>query len=631
VFLPGVQPNDRLQAPLREDPDIIQCMRLIRRNRIGVLATASLAATAWAQQITTVAGNGAAGYSGDGGPATQASINTTVDVATDSAGNIYLADQNNNRIRKVDAKGIMTTIAGNGSAGFSGDGGPSTQSTINYPTGVCTDAAGNLYFNDLGNFRVRKIDTSGNITTVAGNGTRGSSGDGGPATQASMIIPIRCVVDSGGNLYITDQGGHKIRMVNTAGIISTFAGNGANAGVGTPGTYSGDGGPATAAGLNNPTAITVDPAGNIIFSDQFNQRIRKVDKTGTITTIAGTGNAGFSGDGGPATSAEVNYPGGLVADQNGDIYFADDNNYRIRKISNGVISTVAGNGVQGYAGDNGPALQAEFNGQFGVALDPAGDLYIADSANQRVREISSLGAAVAPQLSSAGVTNGASFQSGISAGALITIFGANLSNNVHGIAPFSTVPLPTSLGGARVLINGSPIPLFDVVNIDGNEQISAQAPFEIAGQSTVNLVVDNGRVQSPPITLNVAVAQPGIFLIDGVNGAFLHGTNSSVVTAANPASAGEVIAVYCTGLGAVTPPGTTGSLASSTTLSYSNAASTVMVGNAPAQVAFSGLAPALVGLYQVNFTVPSATPSGANSVVLTVNGVASNTAMLQVR
>ena len=605
-------------------------MRFFRRELISALAAVFLAAAAWAQQIATVAGNGAAGYSGDGGPATQASINTTVYVATDALGNLYLADQNNNRIRKVDKNGVMTTIAGNGSTGFSGDGGPAAQSTINYPTGVCTDAAGNLYFNDLGNFRVRKIDTSGNITTVAGNGTRGSTGDGGPATQASMIIPIRCAVDSGGNLYITDQGGHKIRMVNPAGIISTFAGNGANAGVGTPGTYSGDGGPAISAGLNNPTAIAVDPAGNIIFSDQFNQRIRKVDKTGTITTVAGTGNAGFSGDGGPANAAQVNYPGGLVADQNGDLYFADDNNYRIRKISNGTISTVAGNGVQGYSGDNGPALQAEFNGQFGVALDSGGNLYVADSSNQRIRKVSSLGAAVAPQLSSASVTNGASFQSGISAGALITVFGADLSNNLHGIAPFNTVPLPTSLGGTRVLINGSPIPLFDVINIGGTEQISAQAPFEIAGQSTVSLVVDNGRVQSSPISLNVAAAQPGIFLIDSANGAFLHGADNSVVTAAKPASAGEVVVVYCTGLGAVTPAGTTGALASSTTLSRTNATATVTVGGTSADVSFSGLAPALVGLYQINFTVPGSTPSGANNVVVTVNGAGSNTAKLQV-
>ncbi len=284
----------------------------------AVLSTGGLA---WAQTVTTAAGTGASGYSGDGGPAAQATLDQAVYVATDLFGNLYIADQNNNRVRRVDSKGIITTVAGNGNQGFSGDGGPATQASLNSPTGVCTDPAGDLFIADVGNYRIRKVDTSGNITTVAGNGIEAGTGDGGPATQASMYIPIRCVVDSNGNLYVADQSGQKIRMINPSGIISTFAGTGANAGPHSIGSYSGDGGPATAANLNNPTAITVDPAGNIYFSDQYNQRIRKIDKKGIITTVAGNGTAGFSGDGGPATSAELNYPGGLVVDQNGDLYF----------------------------------------------------------------------------------------------------------------------------------------------------------------------------------------------------------------------------------------------------------------------------------------------------------------------
>lgn len=593
----------------------------------GVFLTSPI----WAQTITTVVGNGSATYSGDGGPAAQATINNAVYVATDLFGNLYIADQNNNRVRKVDSKGIITTVAGNGAGTYSGDGGPATQASLNSPTGVCTDAAGNLYIADVGNFRIRKVDTSGIITTVAGNGVEAYSGDGGPATQASMYIPIRCVVDAAGNLYVTDQSGQRIRMINTAGIISTFAGTGANAGPHSLGSYSGDGGQATAANLNNPTAITVDPAGNIIFSDQYNQRIRKVDKNGIITTIAGNGNAAYGGDNGPATAASLNYPCGVVADQNGDVYVVDDVNNRVRKISNGTITTVAGNGSATYSGDGGPATAAALNVPTGIAVDAQGNIYIADVTNQRIRKVSGAGAAVAPQLTAASVTNGASFQSGISAGALITIFGVNLSNNVHGVAAFNSVPLPSTLAGASVTIGGTAIPLFYVINASGTEQISAQAPFEIAGQQSVSVVVNNGRAQSAPVQVTVAPAQPGIFLVNATDGAFLHGLDESLVTAAKPAAGNEVIVLYCTGLGAVSPAATTGALASGTTLNYTTLAPTVTVAGASAPVAFSGLAPGLVGLYQINFTVPASTPSGNAAVVVTANGVASNSANLHIK
>ncbi len=582
-----------------------------------------------AQQVTTFAGNGSATFSGDGGPAAQAALNTPDYVATDLAGNVYIADQSNNRVRKVDSKGIITTVAGTGAAGFSGDGGPAVQAALNYVTGVCTDAAGNLYIDDLTNARVRKVDTSGIITTVAGNGVQASTGDGGPATKASMYLPIRCAVDSLGNLFIADQAGHKIRKVDTSGTITTFAGTGNHQGIGSPADFTGDGGPATAADLNNPTAIAFSLSGELYFSDQFNQRIRKVDKNGIITTVTGTGTPTFSGDGGPATSAAVNYPGSIVFDQNGDMYFGDPGNNRIRKISNGIISTVAGTGGTGFL--DGPANAAVFNNSFGLAMDAAGNLYVADINNNRIRKLSGATTAVSPNISAASVTNGASFKSGLTAGALITIFGANLSNGVRGIAAFNQVPLPTTLASSRVLINGTAVPLFDVINIQGTEQISAQAPFEIAGQQNVSIAIDNGRTISPAIQVPVIAAQPGIFLEDGVTGAFLHGADNSVVTAAKPASAGEVVVVYCTGLGAVTPPGTTGALASSSVLSNTNVTPTVSVGGANANVAFSGLAPALVGLYQINFTVPQSTPSGSIDVVVTANGVASNTAKLPVK
>jgi hypothetical protein len=336
--------------------------------------------------IQTIAGLGGAAFSGDGGPAIAASLNVAVDVSVDSNGNLFIADQYNHRIREITPDGTITTIAGTGAPGFSGDGGPATSAQLNTPTGVHADGAGNIFIGDTGNQRIRKIDPSGTITTVAGNGVTGYSGDGGPATSASLYNGGRITIDPSGNLLIADQSNHRIRSVSPDGIISTLAGNGA----GTPanGAFSGDGGPATNATLNNPTAIAVDSSGVVYFSDQFSQRIRTITPDGIIRTIAGSGSAGFSGDGQSATSASVNYPGGLTVDSAGNIYFNDDVNYRTRRIdTNGIITTVAGSGAIGFSGDGGPATSASLNGNFGISLDTLGNLFIADSVNNSIREV----------------------------------------------------------------------------------------------------------------------------------------------------------------------------------------------------------------------------------------------------
>ncbi|HSR09626.1 MAG TPA: hypothetical protein VLM42_21015 [Bryobacteraceae bacterium] len=350
-----------------------------------------LAALASGQIITDFAGNGAAGYSGDNGPATQAKVNRVVGLASDAAGNIYLADQNNNVVRKVDPSGTITTFAGTGAQGFFGDNGPATQALLNQPSGVCVAPSGVIYVNDQFNHRVRAISTSGIITTVAGSGSALSFGDGGLATAAGLENPIRCAVDQSGNLYIVDQNAHDIRKVNASGVITTFAGV-AN----TPG-FGGDTGPAVAALMNNPTAVTFDAAGNLYVTDQVNQRIRKIDTSGIINTVAGNGANAFAGDHGAATSASLNYPGETVIDSAGNLFIVDSANEVIRMVSGGMITTVAGTpATVGNNGDGGPPSLAQFNNPFALTLDSAANLYIGDIGNNRVREITGLATASSP-------------------------------------------------------------------------------------------------------------------------------------------------------------------------------------------------------------------------------------------
>jgi len=334
-----------------------------------------------AQIIATYAGNGTAGYSGDGGAATSAELHAPGGLIYFS-GNLYISDLDNNRIRMVNASGTISTFAGNGTAGYSGDGDAATSAEINTPKGLAVDASGNIYIADEANNRIRKVNTSGIISTVAGNGTAGYSGDGGAATSAEINSPYGVAIDASGNLYIADEANNRIRMVNTSGTISTIAGNG------TAG-FSGDGGAATSAELKHPINVSVDAAGNIYIVDYGNSRIRMLNTSGTISTIVGNGTAGFSGDGGAATSAEIDMTTGIAKmDGSGNLYIADDGNNRIRMVNaSGVINTVAGNGTASYSGDGGLATSAEFNSPNHIEFDNVGNYYIADGANNRIREV----------------------------------------------------------------------------------------------------------------------------------------------------------------------------------------------------------------------------------------------------
>ena len=332
--------------------------------------------------ISTVAGSGIAGYSGDGGPATSAGLNEPFGLVVDSSGNLFIGDFGNNRVREVNTSGVISTVAGNGTAGYSGDGGPAASAELNEPAGVAVDSAGDVFIGDVLNFVIREVK-AGSISTVAGNGqsvffpsyttddplfsTYG--GDNSAATSAELATPGGVAVDSAGNVFIADGGNGRVRKVDANGIITTVAGGGSG----------GDGGPATSAHIADPTGVAVDSSGNIFISEYFGPKIRKVDASGTISTITGS-------------NGELAGPTDVAVDSAGNVFIADRQSNRILKVdTSGTLTTVAGNGTWGYSGDGGPATSAELAGPNGVAVDSTGEVFIADWENNAVRKVDSSG------------------------------------------------------------------------------------------------------------------------------------------------------------------------------------------------------------------------------------------------
>ncbi len=340
------------------------------------------------QTIVTVAGNGVAGYGGDGGNALSAKFDHPDVIRLDGAGNKYVVDEHNHVIRKINAAGIITTIAGTGygagttSGGYSGDGGQATNARLSRPSDVSFDASGNIYISEAGNCTIRKVDMSGVITTYAGTGSCGYDGDNIPATSTRLSNPFGLVFDIAGNLYFSDNGNRRVRKINSAGIITTVAGTG------TAG-YTGDNGPATNAKMRPTGYLSISSANELFIPDYYNSVIRKVDASGTITTIIGNGSMGSGGDGGPATDASLTSPFAMIFDASGNMLVSDRSANVIRKINtSGIISTIAGTGTAGYYGDGGPALSAQLNTDlYCSAVDAWGNLYIADPVNNRIRRI----------------------------------------------------------------------------------------------------------------------------------------------------------------------------------------------------------------------------------------------------
>jgi len=500
-------------------------------------------ASAAGPDINTVAGNGNGGYLGSGIPALQAELNRPSAVALDSAGNFYIADTFNQRIRKVSTTGVITTYAGNGSQNYAGDGDQADSASLNNPTAIAFDAQGNLYIADSGNNVIRKVTPAGIISTVAGNGTAGFSGDTAAATGAELWNPNGVAVDSKGNLYIADTDNCVIRMVNSKGIIATYAGVApasnknydgpcvylnASGGAYRNGGYNGDG-PATAALLNLPQGIALDSAGDLYIADTQNSLVRVVSsKTGNLTTVAGSFPAGYTGDNGPALAAALNLPQSVALDSNGNLYIADTNNQVIREVtaSNQYIATIAGNGTAGFSGDTGLATSAELYFPAGVAVDASADLYIADSYNNRIREVG----AVSPSAATPVISQ--------PSGTYATPLSVTLSDATPGAAIYyttnGTTPATTA-GGSTYLYAGKAIP----VDAIGTTVISAVATAKGLSESAVATATYMVVPEVLPPVFNPAggtyTAAQTVAMGEQTPGATIHYTlDGSVPTANSP-------------------------------------------------------------------------------------------------
>jgi uncharacterized protein (TIGR03437 family) len=741
--------------------------------------------------ITTIAGDGQARFNGEEGIATSLSLSQPHSVAVDSIGNVYVADIANRRVRVITPAGQMRTIAGNGKSFFSGDGGPATEALFDQPASVTTDPAGNIYVADTLNNRIRKIDTNGIVQTIAGNGKAEYSGDGGPATEAGLNWPAYVRLDGQGNLYIADMRNQRIRKVSPSGVISTIAGNGQGGAVG-------DGVAATQAHLVDPVAVAISNRGEIFIADRSN-RIRKIDANGILSTVVGNGVAGFAGDGGLATSASINRPSDMGFDAAGNLYIVDSVNFRVRRIDlNGVIQTIAGSGCgcwsgndvesaitnlldfptgigvqpdgnlfvagtnsvfrvsktgifsvivndrtdsqsygygEGFRGDGGPSRYAHLipdqlalSGVGGrIAVAPDGSILYADNGNNRIRRVTGVSSPAMLKLSarvsgfnnlfgpnrtvtlesveggplewkatvstdsgqdwlsvspSSGTTpatitvraafdrmpnqfefgrvivsapdsnngpltfrvygenggplidansavNGASYEPVLTPGSLATVFGRQLSQNVTGVHSADSLPFPPVLEGSSVLVNETYASLIDVVNVNGQEQINFQVPWEVTGDQG-NVVVTHKGMRGA-VTVPLRISKPGIFSWSDGLGVIVH-PDGALVTAESPAIAGEVLTLYGTGFGPVFGSVRSGEAADAAPLPSTKDPVGVRMAGLSTEVFYAGLTPLSVGLYQINFKVPQNVPGGRQRVIVTsADGAASQEAMIWLR
>jgi uncharacterized protein (TIGR03437 family) len=581
--------------------------------------------------ISTVAGNGTNGYSGDNAAANQAELSDPCGIAVDSAGNIYIADQNNNRIRKAAAGGNITTVIGNGTAGFTGDGGAPTQGEIMAPCGVRVDGAGDIYLSQTDSAgsmdsAIREL-AGGTLNTIAGgNATTplgpGYTGDGGPAANAQLNSPSAIALDSSGNLYIADTLNSVIRLITPGGTITTVAGNG-NA------KYGGDGLPATRASLNRPEGLAVDAAGNLYIADTHNYCVRAV-KNGVIHTIAGIcGSPGYSGDNGAATEAKLNYPTDVKVDASGNIYIVDSYNFRIRMVTpNGTISTIAGNGSVGAGGDGGAATGAQLNFPQALAIGALGLIYISDRGNNEIRLLTPVLAAPAIDHAQSVSACGA-FPAAAAQGAWIEIYGSHLAVDARpwAASDFTGVNAPMSLDGTNVTIAGQNA----ILSYISTGQVNAQVPPNVPLGSQP-LVVSTGAGASATYPMSISSTHPGLcqgLALDGKS--YLVAVVNDTLTYILPSSASAS--------GVAFRPAHPGEVISffgngfgavtpkplayqfMEQLNMLNTSFQVQIGGVSATVDYAGLALQAIGLYQFNVVVPSIPDSDAVPVTFSLGGV----------
>jgi len=571
------------------------------------LAVGVVSSCAWAQQytISTFAGNNTAGFSGDGGAPTSAELSSPDGLAFDSSGNLYIADSANQRVRKISG-GTINTVAGNGTAGYSGDvakgvTGTATDAEMLGPSGVTLDSSGNIYIADTGNHVIRMVTSAGIISTIAGNNTGGYAGDGGAAISAELEFPSSTAVDSSGNIYIADSGNHAIREI-ISGTINTIlsSGNGSS--------------------LYDPESILLDGQGNMYICDGDGLRVLKFNlSTQAVTVVAGNGNDGFSGDFGPATDAALADPRAIALDANGNLYIADTNNERIRKVyPDGSIATIAGFGLPGYSGDGGPATSALLSAPHGIAVDGSGNVYVADTENNVIRLLTP----VTPSITSGGVVNAASFAPQVSPGSLATIFGKNFIGTQESAG--ASLPLPASLGGVSVTVNGKTAPVLYV----NTSQVNFQIPWETS-PGTAAIVVSSGGIKSAAVNVTVVAAAPGLFA-QGSHAIVQNFPSFSLNSSGNPAKVGSTIIAYFTGGGAVSPPVADGAAAGDNPVSKVNSNVTATIGGQSATVSSASLAPGFVGLWQANIVVPTVAQAGDYPLILSAGGQASVAASVSV-